>query len=349
MKKINLSPRAQIDFFQKLGSLMSAQMPIITILELLKNQSRAKERVLYEKIIDDVSLGKSLSSSLAAYTNFNTFIINMIRIGESHGELSRNIKQITKELQTQEQLKRNIVSALIYPGFIALATLLLSCFLLLYIFPQIRPVLTSLSVQLPLSTRILIATSTFVQRYGILLIIITIVAGTIYYISLKKYPSFKYVIHSAILKIPILGRVIIMYELFHILRALGYMYGSGSDIKHAIGTSKAVAHNICFKQMITDLETHVERGVLISKTLYNYPVLIPTTANQLIAIAETTGTLSETCIILSDMYEQQTENIIKKLSHILEPLLMITMGIIVGFISLAMITPIYSISQKLHP
>lgn len=349
MKKITLSPRAQIDFFQKLGSLISAQVPIITVLELLKNQSRAKEHILYEKIIADVSLGKNLSTSLAAYTNFNTFIINMIKIGESHGELSRNLKQITKELQTQEQLKRNIVSSLIYPGFIALATLLLSCFLLFYIFPQIRPVLISLSVQLPLSTRILIAVSTFLQRYGIWLIIIGIIAGITYFISLKRYPQFKRVIHGGILKIPILGRIIIMYELFHILRALGYIYGSGSDIKHAIGTSKAVAHNICFKDMIIDLEAHVDRGVLISKTLNNYPILVPTTANQLLAIAETTGTLSETCIILSDMYEQQTESIIKKLSHILEPLLMITMGLIVGFISLAMITPIYSISQKLHP
>ncbi|MDQ3014485.1 MAG: type II secretion system F family protein, partial [bacterium] len=172
MKKINLSHRAQIDFFQKLGALMGAQVPIITVLELLKNQSRAKEHILYEKIIDDVSLGKSLSSSLAAYTNFNTFIINMIKIGEGHGELSRNLKQITKELQTEDQLKRNIVSALMYPGFIALATFLLSCFLLFYIFPQIQPVLTSLSVRLPVSTRILITVSTFLQRYSILLIII---------------------------------------------------------------------------------------------------------------------------------------------------------------------------------
>nr|MDQ3014555.1 type II secretion system F family protein [bacterium] len=176
-----------------------------------------------------------------------------------------------------------------------------------------------------------------------------IVGSIIYYQCLKKYPKFKRAIHAGILNIPLLGRIIIMYELFHILRALGYMYGSGSDIKHAISTSKAVAYNICFKEMITDLEEQVERGVLISKTLHKYPILVPATANQLIAIAETTGTLSETCIILSDMYEQQTESIIKKLSHILEPLLMITMGLIVGFISLAMITPIYSISQKLHP
>ncbi len=348
MKKGSLSKKVQIEFFQKLSSLMKADIPLTTAMELLKHQSTLKNQRLYTNIITDISSGKSLAHSLEEQAVFAASVIAMINTGEKFSRLQKNIDLVTEDLQKQEQLKRSIVSAFIYPGFIATATGLLSAFLLLYIFPKIQPVLLSLSVSLPLTTRILITISTFLQQNFISIIILCLCVPIGIWYSLKHYKNFQLLFEKILFRIPIVGSIIIRHEVIQMFKILGLVYGSGAPIETALKACTKSLSTLNFRNLSRTLHEDIQLGKTFSKILEKRSDIIPLTTIQLVAIAETTGTLASTSLVISDLYSQEIQSSVKRLSEILEPSLMIIMGCIVGFISLAMITPIYTVSQNLQ-
>lgn len=343
-----LTKKTQIELLNKLSSLLHAQIPILTALELLKSHGSHKYQQLFTSIIENISQGKTFSSTLKQHTNFDPFVISMIHIGETRGMLNKNIKHVIDELKKQDQLKRSLISAFIYPGFIAGATLFLSGFLLLYIFPKIQPVLKTVSAELPLNTRILIGLSSLLKNYGIYMLILSIVSIISFIFFRKRYFAFNFWIDKTLLKIPVLKTIIIKYEIARGFKSLGLMYGSGAPLPEALKAAKNTTNNTCIKETYEDSYVRTQDGILLSQVFREHSTTIPLQVSELVSIAESTGTLAETCIAISQMYEQDLESFTKKLSQILEPVLMILMGCIVGFIALSMITPIYSISQKLQ-
>lgn len=346
-KSIRFTIKEQIHFSKRLSFLLKAGTSVSDSLILLGAQASRKKE-LFNSLIADVAQGNYLYQSLKKFPKtFSPLAISLTRSGEESGTLAENFGRLATELQKRQRFQQKMISALVYPSFIALATILLSCFLLFFIFPKIRPLFSSLSISLPLSTRILI----YISNISLLSCVIFLISSAVFLYILryfyKRSNRFKTQIASLTLKIPIIGKCIRQHEIVSYLYTVGIMLQGGGAIDHACAVGSEVCKNILFKNATFDIFHNIVTGKSFSESLSSHARLFPKEISDMIATAETAGTLSETLIYISEMYELELEETTKNLSSTLEPLLMIGMGLVVGFISLSIITPIYSLTQNI--
>lgn len=346
-----LSVREQMLFAKRLSFLINASVPILESLHMVSEQSKSRHyaRVM-QSVIADVTSGYSLSRSLGRFQNiFGDFGVNIIRIGESSGTLSQNLEYLADELKKNDTLRRKVQGALVYPAIITLATLGITGFLMLYLFPKIMPVFTSLHMELPLSTKIVIAVSTFLQAWGLVFLIAVIASIFGIGIVLKKSASIRYQFDALVLKLPVVGEMVRYYNLATATRTLGLLLRSGVTLAEALPLTADTTSNLIYKEQYKLLAEAVIRGERISGYMFKEPVIFPIITTQMIAVGERSGSLSTTLVYLSELYEAEVDDFTKNLSTLVEPALMVVMGILVGFIAISIITPIYGITQNLHP
>ena len=346
-----MNNKEKTHFIKRLSFLIKAGVPILESLIMIKEQTRKNRHVLILKtIIEDVSKGQYLSTSLAKFTKiFGDFSINIISFGESTGMLSENLEYLAEELKKKNALKKKIIGAFIYPLIITIATFSITGFLMIYLFPKIMPVFSSLNITLPLSTKIVIFLSEFIRNYYMFLILgsIVLVVGLVF--SVKKKPAFQRYFDGFILKLPIVGKVIQNYNLANITRTMGLLLKSGVTLTETLEIVARITGNTAYREEFKNITTATARGELVSAALANNRELFPDTLTQIISVGERSGNLSQSLLYLSELYESEVDDFTKNLSTTIEPVLMIVMGIIVGFIAISIITPIYSITQNLTP
>lgn len=337
-------------FAKRLGFLMRAGVPVLESLELLKSQTKSNSsRLIFSRIIFDVSNGRALSSALAARNNiFGDFAVNIIRVGEQNGILCDNLNYLAEELRKKQQMKRKILSAMFYPAFIICATLLLTVGLTIFVFPKVLPIFSSVNLSLPLSTKILIFASNFLINRGLYLTICLIAAAAAVIFLLKR-PKFKMAAEQIALKTPLAGNISQNYYLSNFCRTLGLLLKGDSRLDEAIKITAATTENLVYRRELEGVGRFVDKGGKISVYLLERPGLFPDMLGHMVAVGETAGNLSETFLYLADLYEAEVDDLTKNLSGLLEPVLMVFMGLLVGFIAISIITPIYSVTQKLAP
>ncbi len=344
------SIKEQTYFIKRLSFLIKAGIPVVDSLQMIREQNRSKKHSkILDIIIDDVSNGQRLSTSLSKFRNvFGDFSINIIGFGEATGILSENLEYLANELQKRQALKKKIVGAFIYPAVVTLATFGIVIFLMTYLFPKIMPIFSSLHLQLPLSTRIVIFLSNFIKHNGITLIVGTILLIIGFIVALRKSPGFHFYFNKYTLKIPVIGEVVKQYNLANSLRTIGLLLKSGITLSEALPITAKTTSNLVYKKEFENLGKIVDKGARISVYLDESRNLFPDVISQIISAGERSGNLSNSLIYLSEMYEAEVEDFTKNISNIIEPVLMIFMGIMVGFIAISIITPIYSITQNLQ-
>ncbi len=345
-----LSTKEQMFFAKRLSFLIKAGVPILESLQMISSQtaSRQSARVI-NTVFNDISNGSSLAKSLSRFPHiFGDFGINIIKIGESSGTLSTNLEYLADELKKRNSLHGKVVSAFIYPGIITLATLGITAFLMLYLFPKIMPIFTSLHMELPLTTKIVMATSVFLQSWGLVVIGVIIAACITISIFKKKNESFHFMFDQAVLSMPVLGPLLRYYNLANATRTLGLLLRGGVTLSEALPLTADTTQNLVFKAEYRKVAEAVHRGERMSSYLLTSPNLFPAVMSQLIAVGERSGNLSNTLVYLSEMYEAEVDDFTKNLSSLIEPALMVIMGILVGFVAISIITPIYGITQNLH-
>lgn len=344
------SIKDRVTLAKRLSFLVRAGVPIVQSLSILKDQSesRAKSKLL-EKVTADVSGGQFLSTSLAKFKNiFDPFAINIIRIGEESGTLDQNLDYLAEELKKKQILRRKVTSALVYPLFIVLATLGITGLIIFFVFPKILPIFKSLNLDLPLSTRILIFINDFVTKYSYYLaglIVLVVVVG--FLLSRKEVVRFQ--IHRTILRLPIFGNIAQRYQLANFCRTIGLLLKSNVRVIKAFDIAGETTANLLYQQELHEISKNINKGVGIANAMKKHPKLFPPLLSQMIAIGETTGRLDETFTYVSELYESELDETTKNLSTMLEPALMIFMGLVVGFIAISIIAPIYTVTQNLHP
>jgi type IV pilus assembly protein PilC len=344
------SIREQVFFSKRLSFLLTAGIPLLESLHIIRDQAKsARKKLLFSKIIDDVSNGHFLSSSLRRQqTVFSEFAVNILEVGESSGSLSQNLSYLSQELEKMHALRRKILSALVYPAFITLTTLALAIFLMEFIFPKLLPIFTSLHTTLPLITRIFIAMSSFLQVWGFAtcLVIVAVVGA---FLCARAYvPRVRTFFDSVFLRVPVMGGLAKRYILGQCFRTCGLLLQSGVPVEEAFAIAAHVTANTLYKNALAEAAQRILRGERIAKSLERYPNLFPDICAHLIAIGEKTGTLSHTCMYLSQLYEEEVDERTKNLSNSVEPILMLVMGLLVGLIAISVMTPIYAITQHLQ-
>ncbi|MCI0542711.1 type II secretion system F family protein [bacterium] len=344
------SLKEQMFFIKRFSFLIRAGVPVLDALHVLRGQSKAKSHArLIDTIIDDTSNGRALSRSFARFPDrFNEFAISIIRVGETTGMLSENLAYLADELKKQHALKRKVIGAFIYPAIVALATLCIVAFLMVYLFPKIMPIFTSLHVTLPLSTRIVMRLSTFLQNFGLILIGAIALLGIIVLFLNKKSILFRSLFHRALLTIPIVSTVVQEYHIANASRTLGTLLRTGMPLPQALPIAAETTPHLSYKYEWENLSRVALRGEELSTGLARRRDLFPDIFTHMVAVGEKSGTLAETFTYLSELYEGEVDEFTKNLSTLIEPALMVAMGMIIGFVAISIITPIYGITQSLH-
>ena len=343
-----VSNQEKIIFAKHLSIMVKTGMPIVDSLQLLKKQATSKtmKKILAE-LVDDVSNGQFLSTGLEKFKNvFGELFINVIRVGEASGILYENLNYLAEELQKNQNLNKKIKGALIYPVIIGVSTIGIVGFLTVYIFPKILPVFKSLKITLPITTRALIAVSNFLVAYGFY-VVIGLIIFIIFIWLILKIKVVKYSATRFLLVLPLAGRLSKHYNIANFCRTLGLLLRSDIKVVEAITITSTTTANLIYKEQIGKIATGVSRGEEISQFLIGRPDLFPPMVGEMISIGEKTGNLSETLLYLSEFYENDVDDVTKNLSSILEPLLIVVMGVLIGFVALSIITPIYSVTQGL--
>ncbi len=342
--------RDQIMFTKRLGMILRAGMPIMEGLHMLQEQSSGRSSAyICKSLIADVSNGQTLSTGLEKFERiFGAFSINIIRIGETSGTLHENLDYLADELKKKHTLRRKIIGAMVYPALIVCATVGITVMLTVYIFPKIIPIFQSVKAELPISTKILIAVSGFLGAWGVWLvggIVVAFIALTL----LMRNEIIHTFFDAILLRIPIFGQLSRDYNLTNISRTMGILLRSDVRIVSAMDLVAGSTKNLVYRRELLRARERLIKGQKISQQFRANKRLFPGIFAQMITVGESTGNLSSSFNYLSDMYDEEINELIKNLTSLLEPVLMIVMGLIVGFIAISIITPIYSITQNLTP
>lgn len=347
---LRFSTQEQILFAKRLGMTLRSGMPIMEGLAILGSGTRSRSATyLFEALARDVERGQPLSSGLERFPGiFGTFCVNVVRVGEASGTLHENLEYLAEELKKKQALRRKVIGALIYPALIILATLGITILLTVYIFPKIMPIFKSVGSALPFSTRALISISSFLSMWGWWLLL-ALIAVAVACVFLIRYPRFHLVVDWILLRTPIVGQLSLYYNLANICRTLSLLLQSGAPIVSSTELVAAGTKNLAYQRALTTVAERLLVGQRVAAGLEANTRLFPPLMTQMVLAGESTGSLSSALAYLAQMYEEEVDELAKNLTNLLEPLLMILMGLVVGFIAIAIITPIYSVTQRLTP
>lgn len=344
----SISFQEKINFARNLSVATKSGMPILEALKLIHGQIRSKKfSKIINQVIQDVNNGQFLAQSLEKFNYiFGDFFISMVRVGETSGNFSSTLIYLSEELKKQKEVKRKVRAALIYPFIILITTIGITLFLTIFIFPKILPIFVSLKIQLPFTTKLVIQILTFLENYN-LYILGGIIGIVISIRILLLIQSVHFLFDRLLLATPFISKLIVNVTMTNFTRSLAILLKSGMTIVDALQITKGTFHNLVYKREIDHVINAVKKGESITRHLTSEPKLFPLILIGMIKVGESTGNLEENLDYLAEYYENEVENTIGGLTSILEPLLLLVMGFLVGFVALSIITPIYKVTQEL--
>jgi len=346
---LHVSLSDKILFVKHLSIMVKSGMSLLDGLRLLQKQVRsASFSYIMRVVIMDVENGQFLSESLRKFGRvFDALFINVIKVGEETGTLADNLVYLASELKKKQIMRSKIRSALIYPIVILFATLGVSGILVFFVLPRLLPVFQSLRVDLPLPTRILVAVTAFLLNYGAWLLGGLVVLFIVWYFFLLRISAIRYINHRLILATPLIGSLSRMANIADFTRTLGLLLKSGSRIVEAILITSESVTNVVYKKALREAAETVRRGNPFDQYLTKHENLFYPTVTRMIEVGNLTGTLESNLFYLAEFYESEIDESTKNLTTIMEPLLLLVMGAIVGFVAISIITPIYQITQSI--
>jgi len=341
--------REQVLFTRRLSVYLSAGVPILEALALLAEDAGSKSTShVFSTLTRAIAEGRPLSSGLQEFpSQVGAFTVSMIEVGERSGTLKESLTYLATALRKQQALQRKLVGALVYPAIIVLTTIAISTFLILYAFPKIVPLFRGFDSTLPFATRALIFVSDTLSRYGIAILLFLGASITLFWLLLHK-PTIRRSFDAFLLHIPIFGSLLRAYCLASVSRTLATLLKSGVDIVSALELASATTKNQAYAVRILSARDHVLEGRHLSGALLENELCFPRMYTQMVGTGERTGSLPETCRVLAEHYEEEFDAASESVSSLIEPVLMVVMGLLVGFIALAIIMPVYQITQDMH-
>ncbi len=334
-------------FFRQLAILVDADVSLVQSLRILGEQTenpRFREVIL--GLANEVDSGSSFSKALSSHSDvFSSFAVNLIKTGEVSGRLKETLEYLSLHLEKEYYLISKVRGAMAYPAFILGAFLIAAILIMVMVIPSLTSVLEEAGQDLPLSTRIIIFFSNLLRNFGWLIALIFI--GLFIFIwKYNKTKDGKAQIDAIKLKIPILGKILEKTYLSRLADNLSVLIRGGVSIVQSLSISGEVVGNAVYQKIIFQAKNDVRIGKSISSAFEQYEE-IPPLFNQMIKTGERTGKLESVLEKLSVFYNREVENIVDNLSKIIEPLLLVILGIGVGILIFSVFIPIYNLAGGL--
>jgi type IV pilus assembly protein PilC len=336
-----VSPLQKVVLTKHLGIMLRAGIPLDEALQVLESQSKGKLHQVLSKVRGDVESGMRLGDALAEYPRiFNGYYVNMIRAGEESGSLVENLEQLSLRYGKDYELKQKAQSALLYPALVLALTGGLGAIISLFVLPRLTGLFRAFEFELPWYTRALIAVSNFMADYGLIATIGGVIA-VVALVWLARQPVVSPLTHTLYLHLPVVKKISRPLNLARFAMVLASLLKSGIPITVAVGITANVLGNMRYRQVLLEAVSRVETGEPLSSVLAE-SALFPAFATRMIMIGEQTGKLEDVLAYLAEFYETELDITLKNLSTIIEPVLLISIGIIVASVALSILTPIYN-------
>ena len=341
-KRVSVSEK--MIFSRNLAVMIDAGLPATRALYILRRQTKNKYfKEVISSIETDIKKGNPVFESIKKFPRvFSNLFVAMVRMGEESGQLAESLKVMGSQLEKDYDLRRKIRGALIYPIIVMIALVIIGALLLIIVVPTLVETFEELKIELPMSTRMIIGASDFLVNHTLLAlgIIIGFFASIVWFF---KQPYGKRFFEIMILRVPIISTLVKNINAARTTRTLASLTASGVKILEALDIVRDVVQNSFYKKVIDESKQEIQKGRSISTAFINADKLYPVLVGEMMAVGEETGKLSEMLDRVADFYEEEVSNTTKNMSTVVEPVLMVIVGVVVGFFAVSMISPMYSI------
>ena len=333
-------------FAEHLSLMLKGGVSLSEALEILRDESKSKSfRNVLDNVLENILDGETLNKSLGNHPKvFDNFFQSVVRVGEKSGTLEENLKYLSVCLKKTYSLKRKIIGALIYPFLVLITGLVIVSLITIFILPRLFVLFGALQIELPLPTKILLGTGAFLKE-NIVIIFMGILFLFFIYKVLCSILSVRLFFGRIILSLPLFGAINKNHNLARFSRIFYTLFKAGMPLLDSLDICVETIPNQVYKKHIYAVREGVEKGEKISENLKRFSEAFPVIFSQMVLVGEETGSLEESMLYLANFYEQEVDSTLKDISVILEPFLLILVGIFVVFLILAIITPIYQFTS----
>ncbi|MFA5360314.1 MAG: type II secretion system F family protein, partial [Patescibacteria group bacterium] len=333
-------------FSRQFSVLISANVSMVQALKVLVDQTaNVILKMILSEVADEVDAGSTLSEALAKRPNvFNNFYVSVVRSGETSGKLDEVLSYLADEMEKDYDMMSKIKGAMIYPAFVLVSLIVVGIVMMIFVVPKLTGILTESGAELPITTRILIGTSSFMQQYWWLLIIITValVAAFKWY---EKRPQGRRQLDYLKLRLPIFGHLFQLIYLVRFTRSMNTLIVGGVTIDNSLKVTAEVVGNKIYQELIEETVKEVEDGNSISSVFIKSKT-IPKMVSQMLNIGEKTGKMDVILDRITNFYSREISNMVANLMTLMEPIIMVVMGVAVGIMVAAVILPMYNLASN---
>ncbi|MCA9013875.1 MAG: type II secretion system F family protein [Planctomycetaceae bacterium] len=346
VRKKRVSRKDIIYFTNQLAIMVDAGVPVATALEgISKQMENPTLAEILTNIQKNVEAGCDLSAALAEYPRqFDKTYVNLIKASEASGTMPQMLNRIATQAEEEQETIQQVKGALIYPAIMLVMCIGICIFLLTYVFPKLMPMFAARGAAVPTPTKIMIAVSTAITSYWyLILLFLAMVGGAFYYVRSQAWG--KSAFDWIIIRLPVFGTMLKKLAISRSIRTLATTVNAGVPMLEAIELSAGVSDNVHFKKSWEEISELVMTGKQIHEALEGKS-LFPSTMQQMIASGESTGRLGMVLNKLSDYFDRDVKIAIKSATTLIEPIMVVCMGSIIGFIALSMLLPIFTLSTS---
>ena len=341
-----VKPKEILIFCKQFATMLRAGLPVLNTLNMLIEQTKAPGmKKIITSIRKDLEAGNALSKCFEKHPKvFDTVVVNLIKAGEASGKLDTFLQKIVISLEKREKIKSQIKSALFYPGVLLSVAILVTIFMLMKVVPVFAKMYEGMGVPVPGSTAAIMAASDFLRSAtggGLTLVIIILFIVSLRYLIKTQYKVRK-AWHQLVLKLPVFGNLILKSILAKVSLVMGNLSQAGVDLLESIDIAKSVTTNTVVIEALENIKKGVFSGETLTK-LFNKEKIFPTTFSQLISVGEQTGSLDEMFGSVASYYEEEFDTAVANLASLIEPIMIVFMGITIGGLMLAMYAPIFNV------
>ena len=345
--KKKIKPEDVVIFSKQFATMVKAGLPILNVLTMLRDQLEHPElKIIIEDIRKNLEGGLTLSKCFEKYPKiFDNIYINLIKAGEASGKLDVFLLKLVDSLEKREKVKKKIKSALTYPVVMFVVAITVMVFMLIKVVPIFAEMYEGMGVALPTPTAVIMNASNFMRGSGgLTLAIVLIIAFIAFKYLTTKIPAIRYKWHQRVLKMPVFGDMILKSLIARILLIMGNLSAAGVNLLESIEIAKQVSNNDVVTLALENVKKGVFSGDTLTKLFLKEPTF-PPTFSQLISVGEQTGNLDEMFNSVSNYYEEEFDTAVDNMSSLIEPIMIVFMGTMIGGLMIAMYSPIFNVGS----
>lgn len=327
--------------------MLRSGLTITESVDIAAEQATGNMKKILTQISAEINAGKTFASGLAKYPRvFSPLYVNIVKVGERSGTLVESLEQLSIQLEKEHELRSKIMQALLYPMIVLFAVLLVGGGISVFVLPRLTSLFAVFQGEIPLATRILLAIVDLLTDYGFI-VFPALFFGFILFLILIRLEPVKPIWHAVLVRTPIVAGIVKNVNLAQFCRNLGTLLRSGLPITQSLQIVASATSNRVYKRKIERLLSSIETGKTMNEVMKGMQRVFPSITTRMINIGEKSGKLDEVLVYLAEFYENEVDQSSKTLQTTLEPILLVVIGLVVGFVMIAIITPIYELTSSI--